>query len=75
MLAAIPTALVWQLARASLGWLTPVANFQATYGLLAGFLLLLAWLYLSMYVFLLGGVLTGLLERRKPDNADVLGNA
>jgi membrane protein len=66
LIAAVPTALLWQLARQSLGWLTPVANFQATYGLLAGFLLLLAWLYLSMYIFLLGGVLTGLLERSDP---------
>jgi membrane protein len=63
LIAAIPTALLWQLARQSLGWLTPIANFQATYGLLAGFLLLLAWLYLSMYIFLLGGVLTSMFER------------
>jgi uncharacterized BrkB/YihY/UPF0761 family membrane protein len=28
---------------------------------------LLAWLYLSMYIFLLGGVLTGLLEHRNPE--------
>jgi membrane protein len=75
LIAAVPTALVWQLARQSLGWLTPVANFQATYGLLAGFLLLLAWLYLSMYIFLLGGVLTGLLEHREIESDALLGNA
>ena len=75
LIAAVPTALLWQLARQSLGWLTPVANFQATYGLLAGFLLLLAWLYLSMYIFLLGGVLTGLLEHRETEEIVPLGNA
>jgi membrane protein len=56
------TALVWQLARSLLGALTPIATYQATYGVLAGFLLLLAWLYLSMQVFLLGAVLVGMLD-------------
>ena len=69
LLAALPTALVWQAARLSLGLLTPLSSFQATYGILAGFLLLLAWLYLSMQIFLGGGVLVSLLEHdRLPDD-------
>ncbi len=63
LLSALPTALVWQVARLSLGLLTPLSSFQATYGILAGFLLLLAWLYLSMQIFLAGGVLVSILER------------
>ena len=60
-------ALVWQAARVSLGLLTPLSGFQATYGILAGFLLLLVWLYLSMQIFLMGGVLVSLLEdQRQP---------
>ena len=67
LLAALPTALVWQVARLSLGLLTPLSGFQATYGILAGFLLLLVWLYLSMQIFLCGGVLVSLLEdQRQP---------
>lgn len=67
LLAALPTALVWQVARLSLGLLTPLSGFQATYGILAGFLLLLVWLYLSMQIFLMGGVLVSLLEdQRQP---------
>ncbi len=67
VLAALPTALVWQVARVSLGLLTPLSGFQATYGILAGFLLLLVWLYLSMQIFLCGGVLVSLLEdQRQP---------
>ena len=64
-LAALPTALVWQVARLSLGLLTPLSGFQATYGILAGFLLLLVWLYLSMQIFLMGGVLVSLLEEQR----------
>jgi membrane protein len=64
LLAALPTALVWQGARLSLGLLTPVASFQATYGILAGFLLLLVWLFLSMQIFLAGGVLVSMLEAK-----------
>lgn len=63
-LAALPAALVWQVARVSLGLLTPLTGFQATYGILAGFLLLLVWLYLSMQIFLMGGVLVSLLEQQ-----------
>ena len=65
LLAALPTALVWQVARLSLGLLTPLSGFQATYGILAGFLLLLGWLYLSMQIFLCGGVLVSLLEEQR----------
>jgi len=65
LLAALPTALVWQVARLSLGLLTPLSGFQATYGILAGFLLLLVWLYLSMQIFLMGGVLVSLLEEQR----------
>ena len=65
VLAALPTALVWQVARLSLGLLTPLSGFQATYGILAGFLLLLVWLYLSMQIFLIGGVLVSLLEQQR----------
>ena len=65
VLAALPTALVWQVARLSLGLLTPLSGFQATYGILAGFLLLLVWLYLSMQIFLIGGVLVSLLEEQR----------
>ncbi len=65
LLAALPTALVWQVARVSLGLLTPLSGFQATYGILAGFLLLLVWLYLSMQIFLVGGVLVSLLEEQR----------
>jgi membrane protein len=70
LLAALPTALVWQGARLSLGLLTPISSFQATYGILAGFLLLLAWVYLSMQIFLAGGVLVSLLERDRIPRAD-----
>jgi membrane protein len=65
LLGALPTALVWQAARLSLGLLTPVASFQATYGILAGFLLLLVWLFLSMQIFLAGGVLVSMLEAKR----------
>ena len=64
LVAGVPTAVVWQLARSVLGVLTPIATYQATYGVLAGFLLLLAWLYLSMQIFLMGAVLAGMLEGR-----------
>jgi membrane protein len=64
LVAGVPTAVVWQLARSVLGLLTPIATYQATYGVLAGFLLLLAWLYLSMQIFLMGAVLAGMLEGR-----------
>jgi membrane protein len=70
LLAALPTALVWQVARLSLGLLTPISSFQATYGILAGFLLLLAWVYLSMQIFLAGGVLVSVLERDRFPTAD-----
>ncbi len=60
---ALPTALVWQAARLSLGLLTPISSFQATYGILAGFLLLLAWLYLTLQIFLAGAVLVSLIEQ------------
>jgi membrane protein len=63
LLGAIPTALIWQAARLSLGLLTPISSFQATYGILAGFLLLLAWLYLTLQIFLAGGVLVSLIEQ------------
>jgi membrane protein len=61
-LAALPTALTWQAARLALGYLTPLASFQATYGVFAGFLLLLAWLYLEMQIMLMGAVLAGMIE-------------
>ncbi len=61
-LAALPTAFVWQAARLALGYLTPLASFQATYGVFAGFLLLLAWLYLEMQIMLMGAVLAGMIE-------------
>ena len=67
LVAGAPTAVVWQLARSLLGLITPIATYQATYGLLAGFLLLLAWLYLSMQIFLMGAVLAGMLEDRFKD--------
>ncbi|MEY4531683.1 MAG: hypothetical protein RLZZ156_2404 [Deinococcota bacterium] len=63
LLGALPTALIWQAARLSLGLLTPISSFQATYGILAGFLLLLAWLYLTLQIFLAGGVLVSLIEQ------------
>jgi membrane protein len=63
LLGALPTALVWQAARLSLGLLTPISSFQATYGILAGFLLLLAWLYLTLQIFLAGAVLVSLIEQ------------
>lgn len=63
LLGALPTALVWQAARLGLGLLTPLSSFQASYGILAGFLLLLAWLYLTLQIFLAGGVLVGLIEQ------------
>jgi membrane protein len=62
LLGALPTALVWQAARLGLGLLTPISSFQATYGILAGFLLLLAWLYLTLQIFLAGGVLVSMIE-------------
>jgi membrane protein len=62
LVSGVPTAVVWQLARSVLGFITPIATYQATYGVLAGFLLLLAWLYLSMQIFLFGAVLAGMLE-------------
>jgi membrane protein len=61
-LAAIPTALVWQVARLLLSAFTPRSLYEATYGPLTGFVLLLAWLYFSMLLLLSGGVLAGLLE-------------
>jgi membrane protein len=61
-LAAIPTALIWQLARVLLTAFTPRSLYEATYGPLTGFVLLLAWLYFSMLLLLSGGVLAGLLE-------------
>ena len=67
IVAALPTAFVWQAARALLGVLTPLATYQATYGVFAGFLLLLAWLYLEMQILLMGGVLAGMLESRGED--------
>jgi membrane protein len=63
-LAAVPAAIVWQLARSLLGVLTPTLAYEATYGTLASFLLLLAWLYLSMQILLYGGVLAAAFERR-----------
>ncbi len=63
LIGALPTALVWQAARLGLGLLTPISSFQATYGILAGFLLLLAWLYLTLQIFLAGGVLVSLIEQ------------
>ncbi len=60
---ALPTALIWQAARLGLGLLTPISSFQATYGILAGFLLLLAWLYLTLQIFLAGGVLVSVIEQ------------
>ncbi|MFN3265619.1 MAG: YihY/virulence factor BrkB family protein [Deinococcales bacterium] len=62
LLGALPTALIWQAARLGLGLLTPTSSYQATYGILAGFLLLLAWLYLTMQIFLAGGVLVSMVE-------------
>jgi membrane protein len=69
LLGALPTALMWQLARLSLGLLTPISSFQASYGILAGFLLLLAWLYLSLQIFLAGGVLVSVLEEPRNEVA------
>ena len=69
LLGALPTALIWQAARLSLGLLTPISSFQATYGILAGFLLLLAWLYLTLQIFLAGGVLVSLIEQAILPNA------
>jgi membrane protein len=66
--AGVPTAVVWQVARSVLGFITPIATYQATYGVLAGFLLLLAWLYLSMQIFLFGAVLAGMLEEYFKDS-------
>jgi membrane protein len=63
LLGALPTALVWQAARLGLGLLTPISSFQATYGILAGFLLLLTWLYLTLQIFLAGGVLVSMIEQ------------
>jgi membrane protein len=63
-LSAIPTALAWHVARLALGLLTPLATFQATYGVFASFLLLLAWLYLELQIMLMGAVLVGMLEHR-----------
>lgn len=65
LLAAVPTALAWQLARVALGVFTPRAAYEATYGPLTSVLLLLAWLYLSMHLLLMGGVLAGLIESRE----------
>ncbi len=67
LLGALPTALIWQAARLSLGLLTPLSSFQASYGILAGFLLLLAWLYLSLQIFLAGGVLVSVLEEPREE--------
>jgi membrane protein len=71
LLGALPTALVWQAARLSLGLLTPISSFQATYGILAGFLLLLAWLYLTLQIFLTGGVLVSLIEQAVLPNTEL----
>jgi membrane protein len=60
--AAVPTAAAWQLARGLLTTFTPRSLYEATYGPLTGFVLLLAWLYFSMLLLLSGGVLAGVLE-------------
>ncbi|HEX2863537.1 MAG TPA: YhjD/YihY/BrkB family envelope integrity protein, partial [Deinococcales bacterium] len=63
LLGAAPAAVAWQLARTFLHLIMPKVTYAA-YGTLANFLLLLAWLYLSMEILLMGGVLTAMIERR-----------
>ncbi len=62
LVAAPITAIAWQIMRNIISFINPFANFEQSYGLLSGFLLLLAWLYFSMYVLLLGAVLVSMLQ-------------
>lgn len=59
-------ALIWVLG--SLGlmlYVTNVGTFNATYGALAGILVLLIWFYVTSFAFLVGAEVDAVLEQRK----------
>lgn len=63
---AIGATVVWAAASAALGhYVERFAAMSETYGSIAGVAVLILWLYVSAYVFLLGGVLASQLSARE----------
>jgi len=55
--------LLWLLATWGFGrYVSAFANYNVTYGSLGGVIVLLAWLYLSGFIFLMGGEVNAILE-------------
>lgn len=62
----------WLVVSGGFALYTRVAgNYAATYGTLAGVIVLLLWLYLSMFVLVAGGEVNSVLERRERERAGV----
>jgi membrane protein len=45
-------------------------NYDATYGSIGGVVVLMTWLYLSGFIFLLGGEINAVIEHASPDGKD-----
>jgi membrane protein len=55
--------LLWLLATWGFGqYVSSFANYNVTYGSLGGVIVLLTWLYLSGFIFVMGGELNAILE-------------
>lgn len=62
---AAAAAVLWAIASAALGvYVERFASMSETYGSIAGVVVLILWLYVSAFVFLLGGVLSTQLSKR-----------
>lgn len=75
VVAAVFTAVVWEMLKGIFAWYVgEVADYRTTYGTLATLLLLVLWIYYSAIVFVLGGEVAQVydLVRRRRKQAELL---
>ena len=52
-------------------YVTHFGNYNVTYGSIGGVIVLMTWLYLSGFVFLMGGEINAILENHAPDGKEL----
>jgi membrane protein len=67
----IVATILWQLATWGFTqYAEHFGNYDATYGSIGGVVVLMTWLYLSGFIFLLGGEINAVIEQASPDGKD-----